>query len=45
MGFAMLNVFFFFTGALVVQLLRVIGLHVDLVSLTFLLFNFSVSCC
>eukprot|EP00879_Flechtneria_rotunda_P013539 GHRR01014137.1.p1 GENE.GHRR01014137.1~~GHRR01014137.1.p1 ORF type:complete len:231 (+),score=45.96 GHRR01014137.1:144-836(+) len=42
MGFAMLNIFFFLTGALVIQLLRLIGLHVDLVSLTLLLFNFSV---
>jgi hypothetical protein len=43
MGFAMLNIFFFFTGALVLQLLRLIGLHMDLFSLAFLLFNFSVS--
>jgi hypothetical protein len=42
MGFAMLNIFFFFTGALVLQLLRLIGLHMDLFSLAFLLFNFSV---
>lgn len=42
MGFAMLNIFFFFTGALVLQLLRQIGLHMDLFSLAFLLFNFSV---
>lgn len=42
MGFAMMNIFFFFTGALVIELLRIIGLHVDLVSLTFILFNFSV---
>ncbi|KAF6255797.1 Presenilin-domain-containing protein [Scenedesmus sp. NREL 46B-D3] len=42
MGFAMLNIFFAFTGALVLQLLRLMGLHMDLFSLTFLLFNFSV---
>eukprot|EP00882_Tetradesmus_deserticola_P034915 GHRQ01040259.1.p1 GENE.GHRQ01040259.1~~GHRQ01040259.1.p1 ORF type:complete len:192 (+),score=61.31 GHRQ01040259.1:240-815(+) len=42
MGFAMLNILFFFTGALVLQLLRLMGLHMDLFSLPFLLFNFSV---
>jgi presenilin 1 len=43
MAFAMVNVFFFLTGALALQLLRLAGLHMDLFSLTFLLFNFSVS--
>jgi len=43
MGFAMFNVFFFLTGALVLQLLRLSGVHMDLVSFCFLLFNFSVS--
>ncbi|KAF8056836.1 Psn [Scenedesmus sp. PABB004] len=42
MGFAMLNIFFFFTGALSIQLLRVVGLHLDLPSLAVILFNFSV---
>jgi hypothetical protein len=42
MGFAMFNVFFFLTGALIIQLLRVSGVHMDLVSFCFLLFNFSV---
>lgn len=49
MGFAMFNVFFFLTGALILQLLRLSGVHMDLVSFCFLLFNFSVSvyawCC
>jgi presenilin 1 len=44
MAFAMLNVFFFLTGALALQLLRVAGVHMDLLSFSFLLFNFSVSC-
>jgi hypothetical protein len=43
MGFAMFNVFFFLTGALVLQLLRLSGVHMDLLSFCFLLFNFSVS--
>lgn len=43
MGFAMFNVFFFLTGALILQLLRLSGVHMDLVSFCFLLFNFSVS--
>jgi presenilin 1 len=43
MGFAMFNVFFFLTGALIIQLLRLSGVHMDLVSFCFLLFNFSVS--
>lgn len=43
MGFAMFNVFFFLTGALVLQLLRLSGIHMDLLSFCFLLFNFSVS--
>lgn len=42
MGFAMFNVFFFLTGALILQLLRLSGVHMDLVSFCFLLFNFSV---
>jgi hypothetical protein len=42
MGFAMFNVFFFLTGALIIQLLRLSGVHMDLVSFCFLLFNFSV---
>jgi presenilin 1 len=45
MGFAMFNVFFFLTGALIIQLLRISGVHMDLVSFCFLLFNFSVSAC
>lgn len=39
----MFSVFFFLTGALLSQLLRRCGVHMDLVSFCFLLFNFSVS--
>lgn len=42
MAFAMLNVFFFLTGALVMQLLRLAGIHMDMFSLMFILLNFSV---
>lgn len=38
----MLNVFFFFTGTLLLQLLQLAGLHIDAVTLALGLFNFSV---
>ena len=42
MGFVLLDVFFFLTGAVVIKLLREYDLHIDAISLCFLLFNFSV---
>eukprot|EP00210_Caulerpa_lentillifera_P006403 g6117.t1 len=42
MGFALLDLFFFLTGAVVIKLMRETDLHVDAISLCFILFNFSV---
>ncbi|KXZ53562.1 hypothetical protein GPECTOR_6g478 [Gonium pectorale] len=42
MGFAVFNIFFFLTGALFVQVMQVIDLHIDAFSLAYGLFNFSV---
>lgn len=42
MGFAVLTIFFGLVGAIVVQLLRKADLHMDAISLCFILYNFSV---
>ncbi|KAG2446836.1 hypothetical protein HYH02_008396 [Chlamydomonas schloesseri] len=42
MGFAVFNIFFFITGALFIQVMQVIDLHIDAFSLAYGLFNFSV---
>ncbi|GIL83410.1 hypothetical protein Vretifemale_12242 [Volvox reticuliferus] len=42
MGFAVFNIFFFLTGALFIQVMQVINLHIDAFSLAYGLLNFSV---
>ncbi len=42
MAFALFNIFFFLTGAISIELLKVADVHMDAFSLCFLLFNFSV---
>ncbi|GLC33671.1 hypothetical protein PLESTM_000098700 [Pleodorina starrii] len=42
MGFAVFNIFFFLTGALFIQVMQVINLHIDAFSLAYGLFNFSI---
>jgi hypothetical protein len=42
MGFAVFNIFFFITGTIIIQLLVVAKIHIDIFSLAFILFNFSV---
>ncbi|GMH42762.1 hypothetical protein BSKO_10681 [Bryopsis sp. KO-2023] len=42
MGFAVLNIFFFLTGAVLIGLLKTGNIHLDALSLCFILFNFSV---
>ncbi|EFJ44036.1 hypothetical protein VOLCADRAFT_82983 [Volvox carteri f. nagariensis] len=42
MGFAVFNIFFFLTGALFIQVMQVIKLHIDAFSLAYGLLNFSV---
>lgn len=42
MAFSVSNIFFLITGLLVVLLLQKMDLHVDLISLCFILYNFAV---
>eukprot|EP01025_Chloroclados_australasicus_P038691 TRINITY_DN39938_c0_g1_i2.p1 TRINITY_DN39938_c0_g1~~TRINITY_DN39938_c0_g1_i2.p1 ORF type:complete len:524 (+),score=93.78 TRINITY_DN39938_c0_g1_i2:873-2444(+) len=42
MGFAIFSIFFFFLGAITVEVLQVIGWHIDAVSLVFILYNTAV---
>jgi len=43
MGFAIMQILFLFTGLILLMLLEKARLHVDVISLVFLLWNFSVS--
>ena len=45
MGFAVFTIFFGLVGAIVIQLFQKANLHIDAISLCFILFNFSVSQC
>ncbi|KIY92207.1 Presenilin-like protein [Monoraphidium neglectum] len=42
MGFAVFDMFFVLTGAVVLRVLQVLGVHIDAFSLCFILFNFSI---
>ncbi|CAD7694965.1 unnamed protein product [Ostreobium quekettii] len=42
MGFAVINIFFFMMGAMVIELFQRANIHMDAVSLAFILYNFSI---